>query len=183
MPQNITKVSDYTGMLHLVIDENTTDFFNEFAFEIEKKILRGDGRMDYGLLGDVEYIALLADLDSGNVPQTQKYTDLVDGINYIGSDGKTTIFGGIKKMLQYFIYCEFTKDNMYQESELGTLQTTAEHSIKTTRKGINKRANQRWNTGVDLYNGETYDYLLFYQSNYANWDFTRQTKYLTNGII
>ena len=94
MPQNITKISDYDGWFDAPLS-NVQSYFEEVAFKIEK---------DFGLLGDQVYVALMADLDSSNEPQTASYIDLVDGINYTANNGETTIFCGLREMLKYFVY-------------------------------------------------------------------------------
>lgn len=183
MPNNITKAADYIGLVHLVIDENTDDMFNEFAFEVEKQVLRGDNQTNFGLLGDDVYIALIADLDANNLPQTTKYINLINGKTYTDNSGEETTFLGLRKMLTYFVYSAWIKDNMFQESELGTIQTMGENSIKVLQKQVNRRGNKRWNKGADYYDREVYDYLLFNQSDFPNWNFTKSIRYITTGII
>ena len=182
MAQNITDINDYIGYTKLAsspLPDDTT--FADTIFDIEREILRGKECGDYGLLGDQVYLDLLADLDSNNNPQSQKYIDLVNGKNYIRS-GQTFIFSGIKKMLTLFCYSEFIKDKAYQETNAGTVQAEIQNSIIAERKELDHRAHQRWNRGVSMYNGEVYDYILNYQSNFTNWSFTQQYKYLTKGI-
>lgn len=180
MPNNITNINDYVGYTLLV---DKTDYFNEFAFQVEKNILRGDGRLNYGLLGDEIYLDLISDLDSDNKPQTQKYIDLINGKTYVQTDGRNTVFCGIKTMLTYFVYSEYIKNNISVQSGVGSVNLKPINSDRTLRKNVNYNAHLRWNKGVDLYNIEVYDYLLFYNSDFGNWEFTKQSKYLLNGII
>ena len=182
MAKNITKIADYTGIVSLAL-ENDEGFFAEYAFEAEKEILRGDGVRDYGLLGDQVYIALIADLDSNNEPQTAPYINLVDGVNYVANNGENTMFLGLRKLLTYFVYCKYLKDDVLTNFQGGTVNMANENAVVGDIKQVNWKAHLQWNRGVDLYNGETYDYLLFYQSSFTNWNFTRQGKYLTKGII
>ena len=183
MPKNITKSNDYKGFTQLVISANSEDMFNEFVFEIEKIILSGNSINDFGLLGYKEYNDLINDLDINNLPTTQKYIDLINGKTYINNSGDEVNFLGLRKLLTYFVYSHWIVDNNFQESDLGTIQTLGENSIKTTVKQTNQIMYKRFNKGVDFYNGETYDYLLFNQNQFPNWNFTRQYKYITRGII
>lgn len=180
--KNITKASDYKGMVHLVIDKLSEDMFNEFAFEIEKEVLRGDGYCNSGLIGDQEYIKLIADLDTNNLPTSQKYIDLINGKNYTNS-GDNTGFIGLRKMLTYFVYSAWIKDNMFQESDLGTIQTKGENSIKIMQKQVRARANKRYNTGSDYYNKEVYDYISYNQNDFPDWQFTKADKFITIGLV
>lgn len=176
MPKNITTKDNYIGFTNLVISDVIESGFNEFAFEVEKDILRG-------LLGDETYNELISDLDANNLPQTQKFIDLVNGKTYTDNNGDVTLFLGVRKMLTYFVYCVWKKEDMYSDSDLGTIQTRSSNSIKTSEKIVNRIANARWNIGVDFFNNEVYDYLLFYQSDFPKWDFISQSKFLTQGII
>lgn len=182
MPQNITKIEDYIGFTQIPVAD-VEAFFSQFAFDIEKKILRGDGVWDFGLLGDEVYIAMLADLDSSNDPQTAPYIDLIAGVNYVANNGRNTIFVGIKKMLTYFVYSEFIKNNRLTNFQSGTVKMTYENADNADVKYVNHLAHKRWNEGVSLYNGEVFDYILFNQASFTNWEFTRQDNFLTLGII
>lgn len=181
MAQNITKPENYSGLFDLALN-NIDDYFNEFAFEIEKTILRGDGVIGFGLLGDEVYIDLIADLDDENNPQTEPYISLINGGSYIAADGKKTLFCGVRKMLTYFVYASYIKDNNLTNFQSGTVSIDQENAANSEVKFINHKAHKRWNLGVDLFNGEVYDYLLFYQSSFTNWDFTRAGKFITMGI-
>ncbi len=182
MAQNITSIDDYVGIVSLGLT-NSSVFFEDFAFETEKEILRGDGVTDFGLLGDQVYIALLADLDINNDPQTAPYINLVDGVNYTGINGENTVFSGIRKLLTYFVYSKYLKEDSLTSLQGGAGIMTHENADPGDIKQINWKAHKQWNRGVDLFNGETYNYLLFNQSSFTNWNFTLQSKYLTKGII
>ena len=181
MPQNITKIADYDGWFDAPLG-NVEDYFNEVAFKIEKDILRGKDSSDFGLLGDQVYIALMADLDINNEPQTAPYINLIDGVNYTANNGEATMFCGLREMLKYFVYAEYIKDNRLTNFQSGTVNIDQENAVNAERKEVHRKAHKRWNNGVDLFNGEVYDYILFYQSSFTNWNFTQQSKYLTLGI-
>lgn len=181
MPQNITKIEDYKGFTQLPISDVETHF-NEFAFEVEKEILRGNNVDDFGLLGDEIYINLLADLDGDNLPQTEPYVSLIDGKNYVSSNGLKTVFCGIRKLLTYFVFSEYVKQYRITFFQGTAVNMTYENADNATIKQTNYEAHRRWNKGVDLFNGETYDYILFNQGSFPNWDFTKQERFITHGI-
>lgn len=182
MANNITKISDYTGFNLLKDNSSDKDSFSDFAFDIEKEILTGKDDDDYGLLGDEVYIALIADLDINNDPQTAPYINLINGVNYTQSDGLNTQFCGLKKMLINFVYAKYLINNIVTQSSIGTFKLLTSNAENTIRKNVNRNAFKRWNKGVEQFNGQVYDYILFYQSSFTNWEFTRQSKYLTLGI-
>jgi len=181
MAKNIVKIEDCKGLTLLPLD-NVELYFNDFAFDVEKEILRGVDSTDFGLLGDEEYINLQTDLNANGVPQTSKYTNLVNGVNYVSSNGKNTIFCGIKVMLSYFVYSEYVKRNRLANVQSGTVKMAYENSELAEIKNVRYEAHLRWNKGVDLFNGEVYDYILFNQSSFLNWDFTKQSKFIIHGI-
>lgn len=182
MPKNITKIDDYKGFTSLPIGDVET-FFNQFSFDVEENILRGDGGHDFGLLGDQVYVAMIADLDGNNNPQNAPYINLINGVNYTANNGRTVIFIGIKKMLTYFVYSEYVKRNKVTLFQSNAVKMKYENADQASNKEINYEAHRRWNKGVSLYNHEVYDYLLFNQSSFTNWEFTRSGKFLTKGII
>lgn len=183
MANNITKISDYTGYAFLKDNSADDDFFTDFIFDIEKEILTGKTDDDYGLLGDEVYLAMIADLNENNEPQSAPYINLINGTTYTQTDGLNTDFCGLKKMLVNFVYARHLVSNLVTQSGLGTFKLLTSNAENTIRKNVNHNAHLRWNKGVELFNGEVYDYLLFYQSSFTNWEFTTQSKYLTKGII
>lgn len=183
MSNNITKIPDYKGytMITELTNENDS-FFEEFAEQIERNILTGIDSNDYGLLGDQVYLALIADLDN-NEPQTAPYINLINGTTYTQTDGQTVNFIGIKEMLTYFVYSEYIKNNKISQYANIGINPASRNQQEQDIKYINYNAHLRWNKGVDYFNGQVYDYLLFYQSSFTNWEFTKQSKYLTRGLI
>lgn len=181
--KNIVKNDDLVGELYIDITESEEQY-NSFAYDIERKILRGDGRYcEYGLLGDAEYIDLLADLDSNGIPQTQKYIDLISGVNYTSNSGNNTLFQGIKKMLAYIVFYEYSVFNFYKRNSVATSTANQQNSNALTLEQVQISAADKFNEGIKLYNNECYDYINYYSSNYPNWDFSKKGKILTKGII
>ena len=183
MANNITDINDYYGLINLPKSGQPNDFFENFAFDIEKEVLRGNGSNDYGLLGDDLYAKLIANLDATNEPTTEPYITLVNGGNYLGSDGKTIIFDGLKRMLTYFVYNSFVKENFDFATHFGTAKTQPENSERGTFRNVNYKANKRYNIGVESHNGQVYNYLQDNSVSFPTWVFTPKSKFLINGII
>ena len=182
MAKNITDIDDYKGYVQIVDDTEQETYFNQIVFEIEREILRGNGINDYGFLGDAEYINLIADLDSNNEPQTQKFIDLVDGKNYTNSSGRTVIFLGIKEMLKLMVYSVFLERDSQNSDGSGIIELKVENAEKVEQKRMRREAHIRWNRGVEMFNGEAYQYMIDNQADFSDWLHTKQSKYL-NGII
>lgn len=159
---------------------NNETFFNSLVFDVEKDVLRGDGFRKFGLLGDVEYIKLIADLDMDGNPQTQKYIDLINGVNYVKSNGETAIFGGIKEMLKGFIYKKFSDTAQYSLSKTGQHVEQTENAIKP-QEWQTVGAN-RYNLAADLYNIGAYNYIYTNRAQFPDWDFTRVSRFFINGF-
>ena len=179
--KNITKLSDYVGFVNLPKVNSIASFFDSLVNVTERTVLSGVYCSD-GLLGKKIYTELIADLDANNTPQTQRFIDLVTGKTY-NKNGIDRIFVGIKTMLTYFVYSEFLKTMQFVETGTGLAELLHENSKNVSRKEINYRSHLRWNRGVDIYNGEAYQFLQDFQGNYTGWFFNKQHKFITHGII
>lgn len=93
------------------------------------------------LLGVTEYNAFIADLVSG-VPQSAKYLVIYNSLAVeINSCNITT--NGMKEMLKGFIYFHYVRDNMVNQTTVGSKQTESENSknISATSAFIQSRFN------------------------------------------
>ena len=177
---NICKIADFKGLVHLKDSTEQETYFDQIVFEIERDILRGNGRYEYGFLGDAEYILLAADMTNG-VPQTAPWVELVAGANY-SNGSRTVMFRGLKEMLKLMVYSEFLERDSQSSDGAGIIQLKAENAEVVEQKRMRREAHMRWNKGVEMFNGEAYDYMIYYKSSFPNWLYTKQSKYLTNGI-
>jgi hypothetical protein len=181
--KNIVKLSNMVGYYSLPSAYFEDSYFDHFAMFTEKRILRGDGVKSYGLLGDEEYVNLLADLDSNGNPQTQKYIDLINGVNYVNNSSRNIVFSGIKEMLNMFVYTEYVRRNAYQQSRLNQIKPNSENAEKSTLQEIFRDTSERYNEAVRIYNYEAYNYILFKQADFPKWLFTKKYEELTKGLI
>lgn len=181
MSKVITNLSDYIGILNIDLVNETA--YKQFAFQIERKILSGTKYNDYGFLGAAEYNKLYADLNSNGEPQTSPYINLVNGATYTKSSGETVNFYGIKYMLNYFIYAIYTFSLIGVPTEVGLFKFNMDNREEQERKDLQYIAKLKYNDAVEYYNGDAYDYVNFYNSLFPEWDHTKKTKYLMNGIV
>lgn len=148
------QVSDLTGDIDVTQNSYAQDNALDIIKKTEKQYLRQ-------LLGDDLYLAFIADLSS-YVPQTQKYTDLLDGKNYkvVNTDDVIVnkIFRGVKEMLKYFCYYDIVINSRYYNSLMGEYKAEAENSERLTASEMNDLLMDAWNKAVDIYN-EAFDYL------------------------
>lgn len=155
--------------------------FSDMATEIEEDIL-------VDLLGYELYLALVADLDASNDPQTQKYIDLVDGIaaGYTGSDGVMHRLKGIIAMLPYLYYYYHVENVQSHTTEVGDIEISVTNSEKSIA-ARNKRAVRAWNKGL-VYYRELVDFINYKNDEegddyYENFDNTVLDDQNTFGII
>lgn len=182
---NIVKNSDLKGFVTVRETKEDNNYFDQIVFEIERDILRGTGNFrdgfGYGFLGDAVYIALAADMTNG-VPNNAPYIELVAGANYTNSGSRTVMFRGLKEMLKLMVYSEFVERDAQANDGAGMIQLKAENADVVEGKIMRREAHIRWNKGVDMFNGEAYDYMIFNKASFSGWLFTRQSKFIINGI-
>lgn len=157
--------SQFIGEIQL--DFGDFNKFDDFATQSEKHYL-------IRLLGWQLYKALIDDLDGNNDPQTQKYINLVDGIEagYVGTDGIYYELAGIKAMLPYFFYCDYIKDVQGHNTETGDVQTSVTNSVESVGNR-NDRIIKAWTKGRCYYY-QLVDYIGLQNSEqgedyYENW--------------
>jgi len=87
---------------------------------------------------------------------SEKYNDLINGVEWFDNDGNQYSSDGLKEALRYFVYYQFMGDN-FISTPIGNTQSTPELSTQLQR-GVNAQiVRQRFNRGVDIYN----DVVLF----------------------
>lgn len=81
----------------------------------------------------------------------QKWTDLLEGVDYVDADGNRKHFGGLTAPLTYFIYFEFVRDN-FTSTQPGQVKGDSENSINSPDLAVLNVARSRFNKGVSLVN-------------------------------
>ena len=154
---------------------NVTNYFNNSDINVPGVQLETSGNFDTAiiqyepeilkkLLGYELYTLLIADLDESGDPQSQIYTDLVDGAEFsFDLNGRTvnTKWNGLRNdeyisLIAYYVYFNERSQNENFYSNYGQVQSLGENSTKVdvTPKLINV-----WNKMIDLY-GVTPNYIF-----------------------
>jgi len=88
----------------------------------------------------------------------KKWTDLLEGVTYVNTEGKRKFFGGLTAPLTYFIYFEFIRDN-FTSTQVGKVIGKSENSERATDLEVLNVARSRFNQGVSLVNNTLPDFL------------------------
>lgn len=147
MKPKFIDIDDFIGETQIIGSsfEGGNDYFNDIAARKEQDYL-------LDCLGDKLYSDLLADLVN-DVPQTQKFIDLVNGVEYLSCDERTVIYEGFKPMLRYFIYYDYVNTDYYRQMVSGAAIPSHENAKDLSDLQLAKMTNQRWNAGIKFYNG------------------------------
>jgi len=114
--QTIFKLTD-VQKVRLVSDN--IDDFELYAVEVQRNYLQK-------ILGDKLYTALLSDLDTGGLPQTQRFIDLIDGVIY--TDGDDIIFRGVQLYCCYLWLKMYFADSAIAITPIGPMLFKDEHA-------------------------------------------------------
>ena len=139
-------INDFIGEINLDLKHpNIQDAFEQIGTVHQKDILRD-------LLDDKLYNALIADLDGSGNPQTPPYIALVNGETYTKPSGKTVIYEGLIRMLNYFVYSFYLDKTWSSNVSTGQITNLNENSIKVNRAELRKVRAEIHNKAVKLYN-------------------------------
>lgn len=130
------------------------------------------------LLGYELYTELINDLDGSGNPQTQKFTDLVDGkefsfelygytINTKWEGFRNTLK---KSFIAYYVYYQYRIENESFNSSVGQVLTSTENAI---RVDATPTLISSWNKMIDLYGFIPYNYVnncFLNNSNYIHYN-------------
>lgn len=144
--------------------------FDSFALEVQETQLRE-------LLGDGLYYALVNDLDANGEPQTQKYTDLVDGKEYV-YDNETIFYFGIKPFLSYHWLALNMREGNVRQADYGNVvfdDNPQDNMVSVSQKQID-RVNAHLMTNVTSYRNNIVRFLNENDSEYEQWDGKTDTK-------
>lgn len=131
----IITVSDFVGWVKIVANQFKEQDLDDYIALFLEQYLRQ-------IVGDAAY----ADIEN----QTrQKWTDLLNGTDYVGIDGQRQHHGGLVKPLVYFIYFEFVRDN-FTSTQVGRVKGKSENSERANDLEILNVSRSRFNSGVLL---------------------------------
>ena len=158
-------IIDYTYFIeHISLptdNENTQNKLALFINDTQKKYLVKS-------LGYELYKLFIADLP---VPVTDRFTDLLEGVDYIDTHGTHRRWNGLENtekdtFLAYFAYYHALESGQYNATSNGVTVQVFENSelISPIAKQV-----YAYNEGVDRYN-ELYDFLYENKDTYPEWD-------------
>ncbi len=128
-------IADFVGWVKIVANQFKEEDLDEYVVLFREQYLRQ-------IVGDAAY----ADIDT----QTrQKWTDLLNGVDYVDSDGKRQYHNGLVKPLVYFIYFEFVRDN-FTSTQVGRVKGKSENSERANDIEVANIARSRYNNGILL---------------------------------
>ena len=128
-------IDDFVGWLKIVANQFKEEDLDQYVLTFREQYLRQ-------LVGAAAY----TDIET----QTrQKWTDLLDGVNYVDVDGNRCYHEGLVKPLIRFIYFEFVRDN-FTATQVGRVKGKSENSERANDIEIANIARSRFNNGVLL---------------------------------
>lgn len=136
------------------------------AANIDAYITRYEDEILKKLLGYTLWKALIADLDGNGDPQTQRFTDIVDGAEFsFDFEGNTinTKWEGLrntlkKSLIAYWVYFQYRNETENYFSGIGQRKGKGENSVMAD---ITPKIVFSWNKMIELY-GETPKYYYPY---------------------
>lgn len=128
-------IDDFVGWLKIVANQFKEEDLNQYVLTFREQYLRQ-------IVGAAAY----RDIET----QTrQKWTDLLNGVNYIDVDGNRCYHEGLIKPLVRFIYFEFIRDN-FTATQVGRVKGKSENSERANDIETANVARSRFNNGVLL---------------------------------
>lgn len=133
----VINIDNFVGWVKIVANQFKEEDLDEYVTLFREQYLRQ-------IVGDAAY----SDIDT----QTrQKWTDLLDGVNYVDADGKRRHHNGLVKPLVYFIYFEYVRDN-FTATQVGRVKGKSENSERANDLEVLNVSRSRYNNGIRLIN-------------------------------
>lgn len=132
-------ITDMIGTLEIAAHDNKKIKFNSISVEYQEHYLKK-------LLGEQLYNEFDTGISVGS--PLQKWLDLRDGTTFTTQDDKELKWKGLKNFLKYFIFYEYTKDNISAPTVSGE---TKKQNLYSVYANINQKLQKSYNKGIDLY--------------------------------
>lgn len=142
----VITVNDFTGWLKIVANQFKQTDLEEYITLFQEQYLRVI--VGAGAYQDIEN------------QDRQKWTDLLNGANYVDTEGKRQYFEGLTKALIRFIYFEFVRDN-FTSTQVGRVKGKSENSERANDLEVANVARSRYNQGIFI----TTDLYFFLEAN------------------
>ena len=134
---------DFTGKHELHTGLYDQSKLQDYIDRYEKKYL-------IEMFGATLFDDFIADLDVNNVPQSPNFIQIFGDFHLNVSLHELLISEGVLEMLKGFIYFEYSKDQMNQQTPFGNVTQLSENSKKVTT--LNSMIYTRYNEAVKTYN-------------------------------
>ncbi|MDX5586503.1 MAG: hypothetical protein QNK20_16575 [Aureibaculum sp.] len=131
--------SDFIGVYAITQNDFKETDIQDYINTLEEQYIRQ-------LLSDEAY----HDISTQN-PLSQKYIDLIDGVNWVDDCDVKRINKGLKEVLKYFIYYHYVGDNFAQTVTGNNSMPSSENAVHLANGKNTQIANNRYNRGLDLY--------------------------------
>jgi len=154
MAARFIDIDDFTGFYAI----NDSFYDADIVETTEENILRD-------LLGNTLYDAFIADLDVSDEPQTAKWIDFKDGIDY--TDSFLINYTGIKQMLVAFAFYALVLD-VNNSNSTGFTNNRNQNSELLSDNEKKSLAYKSYNFGVNFY-CQAENYLVSFPDDYEDW--------------
>lgn len=143
----IITVDDFKGWGKISGNQFREEKLTEYISLFMEKYLRD-------IIGDGAFLEIV------NI-DLQKWTDLIEGVDYLNVDGLNFRNDGIKEQLVKFIYFEFVRDD-FSSSQVGKVKGSNENSEKLNGPEVGAVVRARYNSGIR----ELHQSVLMFLANY-----------------
>jgi len=144
----VINIASFTGWVKISRDRFDEVGLTEYITLFTEEYLRR-------ILGDSAFLEI-------NSVDRQKWTDLLNGVNYTNVDDDNKKNTGITDQLTKFIYFEFIRDD-FSGSQVGKVKAINENSAKLTGAELGAVVRARYNSGVRTLKESVFDFLENYE--------------------
>lgn len=163
MAANFLTLGDFKGFYAIDRHNQTDSVLNEVLEEMEKYYL-------VKALGLGLYKLLVADLDSG-IPQTERFANLVNGVEYTDYSNDLTEWVGLKKLLIPLCYYDLKKQLVQNSTKNGYRKPDLDNGTIVSLNETYSLMNERYNKGVNLWIGDFWNYMYSNKTVYPEWKY------------
>lgn len=145
----VIDITNFTGWTKIAGNQFRDDKLTEYITLFKEEYLRK-------ILGDSAFLDIL------NTAKT-KWTDLLNGVDYVDIDGDNRRNDGLVDQIVKFIYFEFIRDN-FSSSQVGKVKAVNENSTILNGDEVGALVRSRYNSGVRVLHGSLFDFLENYET-------------------
>lgn len=129
----IINIDNFVGWVKIVANQFKEEDLDQYVLLFREQYLRQ-------IVGDAAYV----DIES---QVRQKWTDLLEGVDYVDEEGVRKHHQGLVKALTAFIYFEFVRDN-FTATQVGRVKGKSENSERANDLEVLNVSRSRFNQGA-----------------------------------